>query len=95
MKELRSEIGIEASASLVWQILTDFPAFPQWSPFILQAQGTPRIEPRGPDCDRFFQQEVFTGLLVPLLAWGRDTDTRRGFEEMNRALKARAEKTPG
>ena len=40
---------------------------------------------------RFVQREIFTGILVPLFAHGLDTDTRRGFEEMNRALKARAE----
>ena len=40
---------------------------------------------------RFTQREVFNGLFVPLLAHSLDTDTRRGFEEMNRALKARAE----
>jgi len=39
----------------------------------------------------FTQREIFTGLLVPLLARGLDTDTRRGFEEMNRVLKAKAE----
>ena len=40
---------------------------------------------------RFVQREIFTGLLVPFLGRGLDTDTRRGFEEMNYALKARAE----
>jgi hypothetical protein len=40
---------------------------------------------------RFTQREVFTGLLVPILARGLDTNTRRGFEEMNQALKVRAE----
>jgi hypothetical protein len=51
------------------------------------------IEPLGSGRVRFTQQEIFTGLLVPLLARMLDTDTRRGFEEMNRALKARAEQT--
>jgi len=40
---------------------------------------------------RFTQREVFTGLLVPLFARSLDTDTRRGFEEMNQVLKSRAE----
>ena len=39
------------------------------------------------------REEIFTGLLVPLLARMLDTDTERGFEEMNNALKARAEQT--
>ena len=40
---------------------------------------------------RFRQEERFTGILVPLLRKSLDKDTRRGFEEMNLALKARAE----
>jgi hypothetical protein len=142
MKELRSEIEIQASAERVWQLLTDFASFPQWNPFIRKASGNIRvgerlevniqpsgasgmtfrpsvvkaepkrelrwlghllisglfdgehsftIEPLGEGRVRFIQREVFTGLLVPLFARGLDTDTRRGFEEMNQALKARAE----
>ncbi len=142
MKELRSEIEIQASAERVWQLLTDFPSFPQWNPFIRKASGNLRvgerlevniqpsgasgmtfrptvlkaepnrelrwlghllisglfdgehsftIEPLGESRVRFTQREVFTGLLVPLFARGLDTDTRRGFEEMNLALKTRAE----
>nr|WP_320160757.1 SRPBCC domain-containing protein [uncultured Methanoregula sp.] len=49
------------------------------------------IEPSGPGRVRFIQREIFTGLLVPLFSRGLDTDTRRGFDEMNRALKVRAE----
>ena len=49
------------------------------------------IEPLGTDRVHFTQREIFTGLLVPLLSRMLDTDTRRGFEEMNKALKARAE----
>jgi hypothetical protein len=40
---------------------------------------------------RFTQREIFNGLFVPLLARSLKTDTQRGFEEMNQALKARAE----
>jgi hypothetical protein len=49
------------------------------------------IEPLGPNRVRFVQREIFTGLLVPLFARGLDTDTQRGFEEMNQALKVQAE----
>jgi hypothetical protein len=41
---------------------------------------------------RFVQHEKFTGLLVPFMAKSLDKDTKRGFEEMNQALKERAEK---
>ena len=40
---------------------------------------------------RFTQREVFTGILVPLFAKNIEGDTRRGFDEMNSALKARVE----
>jgi hypothetical protein len=43
-----------------------------------------------PDRVRFFQREKFRGVLVGL-AGGTLDKTERGFEEMNRALKARAE----
>jgi hypothetical protein len=144
MKELYSEIEIQATDENVWQILTDFASFPQWNPFIRRVVGEPRvgtklevhIQPSGaggmtfrptvlkaePKRElrwlghllirglfdgehiltiellaenrlRFVQREIFTGVLVPLFASGLDTDTRRGFEEMNRALKERAEQS--
>jgi hypothetical protein len=48
------------------------------------------IEPQGADRVRFVQKEEFTGMLVPL-ARGLLSDTERGFEAMNRALKERVE----
>jgi hypothetical protein len=44
---------------------------------------------------RFTQREVFTGLLVPLLWRDLDTNTRQGFQRMNRALKERVEQIDG
>ena len=144
MKELYSEIEIQATDEKVWQILTDFASFPQWNPFMRRAVGEPKtgaklevhiqpsgargmtfrptvlkaepkrelhwlghllipglfdgehiltIEPLAENRVRFVQREIFTGILVPLFARGLETDTRRGFEEMNRALKARAEQS--
>lgn len=49
------------------------------------------IETFRPTRVRFFQREIFRGLLVPMLRGQLDV-TRRGFEEMNEALKARAER---
>ena len=142
MKELRSQIEIEAPAERVWQVLTDFAAYPEWNPFIRRVNGRPEVEeqlvvrmrPSGTrrltfrptvmkvepnrqlrwlghllvpglfdgehifeieELDRervlFVQREVFKGLLVPLLARTLERDTQRGFEEMNRALRERAE----
>ena len=48
-----------------------------------------QIEPLGPNRVRFVQRERFRGLLVPLLARSLNRDVRRGFEEMNRALRER------
>jgi hypothetical protein len=39
----------------------------------------------------FEQTEKFTGILVPLFARSLDTDTIKGFNDMNKALKKRAE----
>jgi hypothetical protein len=50
------------------------------------------IEPVGPNQSRFVQEERFSGLLVPLILRFAATSTRRGFEAMNSALKARVER---
>lgn len=49
------------------------------------------IEPLPDGTVRFHQSERFSGLLVPLLRGMLDRDTRRGFTEMNAALKRLAE----
>jgi hypothetical protein len=141
VKELSSNIEIEAPSERVWQTLADFEAYPQWNPFIQRIVGRPemgtdlevriqppggrgmtfkptvltaepnrelswlgrfvvpglfdgqhtlRLEPLGPGRTRFVQSERFSGVLVPLFG-GTLAKTQRGFEEMNRALKARAE----
>jgi len=139
---LHTEIEINAGAERVWDILTDFAAYPDWNPFIRSIHGIPekaarlevRIQPSGTkgmtfrptvlvaDAGRelrwlgrvlmpgildgehcfiiqpladgkvlFQHQESFSGVLVPLFRGSLDRDTRRGFEAMNQALKARAE----
>ncbi len=50
------------------------------------------IEPLGEKRVRFVQREKFTGILVPFMARSLDRDAKRGFEEMNHALKERAER---
>ena len=49
------------------------------------------IRPLGAGQVRLVQQEDFRGLLVPLLARSLDRRTLPGFEQMNQALKRRAE----
>jgi len=41
--EILSEIGIHASPERVWFILTDFPAYPQWNPFVRRIEGELRV----------------------------------------------------
>jgi hypothetical protein len=49
------------------------------------------LEPLGAERVRLVHAECFRGILVPLL-WSRlEPRTRAGFEQMNRALKERAE----
>jgi len=142
MKEIRTEIEINAGAERVWRMLTDFAAYPEWNPCIVEISGEARegarlkatlrppgtrgwtfrpvilrvdrprelrwlgrlglrhifdgehvftIEPITEKRVRFVQREIFSGLLVPFLAHMLDDKTLRGFEEMNRWLKKRAE----
>ncbi len=39
-RTLQAEIEIQASAEQVWEVLTDFAAYRDWNPFIVQASGT-------------------------------------------------------
>jgi len=63
-------------------------------PGLFDGEHSLSIQPLGENYVRFVQREAFRGLLVPLFARSLDNNTRRGFEEMNRALKERAEAPP-
>lgn len=39
-RHIDTEILIQASPQRVWQVLTDFAAYPEWNPFIVSLQGT-------------------------------------------------------
>lgn len=43
MKELRTEIEIQATPEKVWQILTDLSRYPEWNPFISPAIGKTEV----------------------------------------------------
>ena len=143
MREISTTIEIDAPAERVWEIITDFPAYPEWNPFVRSLEGELRlggqleasiqppgkkpmrfrlrvvtlepnrelrweghllfpglfdgehtlvIERRGDDRVRLLHYELFRGLLVAPLLRLIGANTRRGFEEMNRALKERAER---
>ncbi len=143
MREIRTEIDIDAGPGRVWEILADFDRQAEWNPFIRSIEGEPQEGSRlslrvgapggkvmafkptvlevAPNEElrwlgrlilpgifdgehvfqlepidsgrrtRFVHREEFRGLLVPLLWKSLDTETRRGFEAMNEALKSRAE----
>lgn len=140
LKEIRTELDIGASSLRVWQVLTDFPKYPDWNPFIRRVEGQPiegtklhihittpagvkreyspkvtrvvaerelcwlgkmpgllsgehtfAIEPLSDNSVHFVHREVFAGLLASFFGSTLDTDVKKGFEEMNEALKKRAE----
>jgi len=141
MRIIETQIDVAASASSVWQILTDFPAYSDWNPFITEIEGTPELSARlriricppgrsaitlkptilvaarewelrwrsrrivpgffdsehsfqirthGRFC-RFHQSERFTGIMVTAIGDDLFDAMLQGFEEMNTALKLRAE----
>lgn len=61
-------------------------------PGIFEGEHAFQIRPLEKGGVRLLQQETFRGLLVPLLRWALDGETRAGFEAMNHALKERAER---
>ena len=50
-----------------------------------------KLEPTAANRVRFVQDETFSGLLVPLYSRLRLARTRRGFDQVNEALRDRAE----
>ncbi|HEX9488886.1 MAG TPA: SRPBCC domain-containing protein [Stellaceae bacterium] len=41
MRLIDTRVEIAAPAALVWGVLTDFPRFPEWNPFITRIEGAP------------------------------------------------------
>ena len=39
-RSIRTEVTIAASAVQVYDVLTDFPSYPSWNPFIIAIEGT-------------------------------------------------------
>ena len=78
-------LAVEPHRELRWQ--GSFPGF-------LKGEHSMCIEQQEGGC-RFSQTESFHGVLAPLFRRSLDTDTRRGFELMNRELQRRAEARAG
>ena len=78
-------LNVEPNKELCWQYHVLLPGlFSGEHHFIIESMGINDV--------RFIDCEIFSGLLVPLQAKDIDTNSRRGFEEMDKALKARAER---
>lgn len=41
MFEIRTSVDIAATAEQVWAVLADFPAYPEWNPFVRRVDGWP------------------------------------------------------
>ena len=46
MRELRTEIEINASKEKIWEVLIDFDKYPEWNPFIISLLGKPKLRER-------------------------------------------------
>lgn len=136
-KEIKTSIDISSPPATIWKILTDFPAYESWNPFITSVEGEfivgekvkinaggMKFKPKvlvykenqeirwkgkflvkglfdgehsfviidnGDGTSTFKQEEIFTGILVGMFKKKLDSDTKNGFEEMNKKLKELAE----
>ena len=77
---------VEEGRELRWSGKSSLPGF-------LNAEHIFTIEELQPERVRFTQREVFDGLLTRLFGKGVDIDVRQGFQDMNEALKKRAERS--
>ena len=77
---------VEEGRELRWFGKSSIPGF-------LNAEHIFTIEDLQPESVRFIQREVFDGLLTRLFGKGLDTDVMQGFQDMNNALKKRAERS--
>jgi hypothetical protein len=77
---------VEEGHELRWFGKSSLPGF-------LNAEHIFTIEELQPERVRFIQREVFDGLLTRVFGKGVDTDIRQGFQDMNDALKKRAERS--
>ena len=147
MREIRTEIPIDAPARVVWEILADFASYGERNPYVVEGRGRAvpgeglrlrfvipnegektyeptvgaaepgrrlswrasskifglsvpgfldrehyfSVDPLGEASSRLVHGERFSGLLVSFFWRSLDTNVRRGFGEMNHALKERAE----
>lgn len=61
--------------------------------FLLEGEHSFSLQATSAKSTRFVQTEVFRGLLAGFFGKNTDNDIAEGFQEMNRALKGRAERS--
>ncbi len=61
MKEIYTKIEINASASTVWDILSDFDKFPMWNPFMKKISGNLQ---EGANIEAFIQPPNSNGMTI-------------------------------
>ena len=140
MRLIDTHIDIDAPAHVVWKIMDDLPAYPEWNkivvsltgrttldkfvtldfrpeglipmpmksritrvvplrelrwqkvvPGIMRAEHIFILKPTGPNTCRFINREYFSGLMAALIWKKLDPSLHKGYNEMNLALKSRAE----
>jgi hypothetical protein len=64
-------------------------------PGLFSGQHIFELHPEGDSDTRFVQREEFGGILLPFLAGRLRNETAHGFDDMNQALKRRAEEPGG
>jgi Polyketide cyclase / dehydrase and lipid transport len=66
-KQFYAQIDIHATPQRVWQLLTDFAAYPDWNPFITRSSGSARVEQEGPAALRICRLAERLGIRAPSL----------------------------
>jgi topoisomerase IV subunit A len=66
MPTIKTAVDVATSAEIVWRVLTDFPSYPKWNPFLVSVQGNPspgarlKIQARFPNGGAFKFSARFT-----------------------------------
>lgn len=78
MPTIKTAMDVATSAEIVWRVLTDFPSYPKWNPFLVSVQGKPspgarlKIQARFPNGRAFqFSARVVKAIPATELRWRR------------------------
>ena len=78
MPSIKTAVDVATSAEMVWRVLTDFPDYPRWNPFLVSIHGHPapgeRLTinaryPQGRSCK--FSARVVKAIPAAELRWRR------------------------